>query len=333
MLNYILRRLVYMVVLLLLLSVVSFVIIQLPPGNYIDTLVENMRARGVVVDQEQIDSLVRQYGFDQSMTVQYFKWMGNLLQGDMGKSYIYNESVTKLIGERLALTVVLSLLSLIITYAIAIPIGIYSATHQYSALDYLMMVLGFAGIAIPNFLLALIFMFIFFKYFNWSVGGLFSPEYQVAAWSFGKLLDFLKHLPIPLVVVGVSGTAGMIRVMRASLLDELRKQYVITARAKGLEERKLLFKYPIRVAINPMVSTIGGLLPSIVSGSTLISIVLSLPTVGPLLLQALLGQDMYLAASMVMLLSALGIIGTLLSDMLLVVVDPRIRFERQVGVR
>ncbi len=333
MLNYILRRLVYMVVLLLLLSVVSFVIIQLPPGNYIDTLVENMRARGVVVDQEQIDSLVRQYGFDQSMTVQYFKWMGNLLHGDMGKSYIYNESVTKLIGERLALTVVLSLLSLIITYVIAIPIGIYSATHQYSALDYLFMVLGFAGIAVPNFLLALIFMFIFFKYFGWSVGGLFSPEYQVASWSFGKLLDFLKHLPIPLVVVGVSGTAGMIRIMRASLLDELRKQYVITARAKGLEERKLLIKYPIRVAINPMVSTIGGLLPSIVSGSTLISIVLSLPTVGPLLLQALLGQDMYLAASMVMLLSALGIIGTLLSDMLLVVVDPRIRFERQVGVR
>jgi peptide/nickel transport system permease protein len=239
--------------------------------------------------------------------------------------------VVKLIGERLVLTIVLSLLSLILTYAIAIPIGIYSATHQYSVVDYIFMVFGFIGLAVPNFLLALIFMFIFFKYFGWSVGGLFSPDYQLAPWSLGKVVDFLKHLPIPLVVVGVGGTAGMIRVMRGCLLDELRKQYVITARAKGLEERRLLFKYPIRVAINPMVSTIGGLLPSIVSGSTLISIVLSLPTVGPLLLQALLGQDMYLASSMVMLLSALGIIGTILSDMLLVVVDPRIRFEKQAG--
>lgn len=331
MLGYILQRIVYMIILLFVLSIVSFVIIQLPPGNYLDTLIENMRARGVTVDQEQIDSLTRQYGFDQPMYAQYLKWMWNLMHGDMGKSYIWNESVTKLIGERLALTVVLSLLSLILTYAIAIPIGIYSATHQYSVADYFFIFLGFIGLATPNFLLALVLMFLFFRYLGMDVGGLFSIQYQLAPWSLAKVWDMVKHLPIPIIVVGTQGTAGMIRVMRGCLLDELRKQYVITARAKGVSERRLLFKYPIRIAINPMVSTIGGLLPHLVSGATITSIVLSLPTTGPILMRALLAQDMYLAASCLFLLSILGVIGVLISDLLLVAVDPRIRFEKRAA--
>ena len=331
--SYIIRRLFYMVILLLVLSVVAFVIIQLPPGDYLSSLIENMRARGIQVEAEQIRSLEKQYGLDLPVYMQYFKWVWNLLQGDMGRSFQWNEPVTKLIGERLALTVSISLLTLVLTYIIAIPIGIYSATHQYSIGDYAFTIFGFIGLATPNFLLALILMFLFFKYFGWSVGGLFSPEYQLAPWSFAKIVDLLKHLPIPLIVIGTAGTAGMIRVMRGSLLDELRRQYVITARAKGLSERRMLLKYPIRVAINPMVSTIGYILPSIISGATLTAIVISLPTIGPLLLRALQAQDMYLAGSMVMLLSALGIVGTLISDMLLVVVDPRIRFERKAASR
>ena len=312
-------------------SVLSFIIIQLPPGDYLSSLIENMRARGIQVEAEQIRALERQYGLDLPVTMQYFKWVWNLLQGDMGRSFQWNEPVTKLIGERLVLTVSISLLTLIITYVVAIPIGIYSATHQYSVGDYTFTIFGFVGLATPNFLLALILMFLFYKYFGWSVGGLFSPDYQLASWSFAKVVDLLKHLPIPLIVIGTAGTAGMIRVMRGSLLDELQRQYVVTARSKGLKEGRVLVKYPIRVAINPMVSTIGYILPQIISGATLTAIVISLPTIGPLLLRALQAQDMYLAGSMVMLLSALGIVGTLISDMLLVAVDPRIRFERQAA--
>lgn len=326
--HYIIRRLFYMVVLLLLLSVVSFIIIQLPPGDYLSTLIANLEQRGIRVAQEQIRELEERYGLHLPVYQQYFKWMWNLLQGDMGRSFAYDKPVTSLIGERMALSVGISLLTLIITYVIAIPIGIYSATHQYSVADYGFTFFGFIGLATPNFLLALILMFVLFKYLGWSVGGLFSPEYQLAPWSFSKLVDLLKHLPVPLIVIGTAGTAGMIRVMRATLLDELGKQYVITARAKGVGERRLLIKYPIRVAINPMVSTIGGLLPAIIAGETLTSIVVNLPTIGPLLLFALKSQDMYLAGSIVMLLSGLGIIGTLVSDILLVVVDPRIRFEQ-----
>jgi peptide/nickel transport system permease protein len=321
-----------MIILVVVLSIVSFVLIQLPPGNYLDILLANMEANGFLTEdiiEETVDQLVRQYGFDLPIYGQYFKWFGNFIRGDMGRSFIYNQPVSRLIGERLALTVTVSLLTLVFTYLVAIPIGIYSATHQYSLVDYGMMGLGFIGLATPNFLLALILMFVAFKYLGWSVGGLFSPEYLTAPWSFGRVIDLIKHLPIPIIVIGTAGTAGMIRVMRATLLDELRKNYVVTARSKGLGERRLLIKYPIRVAINPMVSHIGGILPAIVSGSTITAIVISLPTVGPLLLQALLAQDMYLASSMVMFLGILGLIGTLISDLLLVVVDPRIRFERQ----
>ena len=333
MLSYIIRRIIYMIVVLLVLSVVSFFIIQLPPGDFLTAFIENMRAQGTVVSEEQIMSLKSYYGLDQPMYLQYLRWLGNLLQGDLGQSFQWNQPVTELIKERLALTVTISLISLVLTYLIAIPIGIYSATHQYSLGDYAFTVFGFMGLATPNFLLALVLMFLLYKYAGWSVGGLFSPEYVVAPWSLGKVVDLLKHLPIPLVVISTAGTAWTIRVMRGCLLDELKKQYVITARSKGLTERSLLMKYPIRIAINPVISTIGGLLPTIISGATLTAIVISLPTIGPLLLRALRAQDMFLAGSMLMLLSALGIIGNLISDMLLVAIDPRIRFENQAQVR
>ena len=333
MLSYIVRRFLYMIVLLLVLSVVSFIIIQLPPGDYLSAMIENLKNRGIRLDAEEIAGLEKRYGLDLPVYQQYLKWLLNLLRGDMGTSFIWNQPVTKLIGSRLALTVSISLLTLVLTYAVAIPIGVYSATHQYSVSDYAFTVFGFLGLATPNFLLALILMYLFFVHFGWSVGGLFSPEYALEPWSFGKIVDLLKHLPVPLIVIGTSGTAGLIRVMRSTLLDELRKQYVVTARAKGVSERRLLFRYPIRIAINPMVSTIGGLLPAIISGATLTSIVISLPTVGPLLLRALQNQDMYLAGSLVMLLSAFGILGTIISDMLLVVVDPRIRFEKEAATR
>ncbi len=329
MLSYIIRRLVYMVVLLVMLSVATFIIIQLPPGDYLTTLVANMRRANVVLSEEAVAVLTERYGLGRPLHIQYLTWFGNLLKGDMGESFIWEAPVTEIVGERLALTVTLSISTLIVTYLIAIPIGIYSATHQYSVADYSFTTLGFIGLATPNFLLALILMFLFYKYFGWSVGGLFSPEYQLAPWSLGKVIDLIKHFPIPLLVIGTAGAASLIRIMRATLLDELGKLYVITARAKGVSERSLLFRYPVRVAVNPVVSTIGWLLPETISGATLTAIVLSLPTVGPLLLRALEAQDMYLAGSMVMLLSALGILGTLISDLLLVVVDPRIRFERQ----
>lgn len=329
MLNYLIRRVLYMVVVLVILSAVSFIIIQLPPGDFLSMLIENMNSRGTVVSEQEMRTLEKHYGLDQPLFVQYLKWLANLLRGDMGRSFQWNQPVTELIRERLALTVTISLATLLLTYLIAIPIGIYSATHQYSFGDYTFTVLGFAGLATPNFLLALILMFLLYKYTGWSVGGLFSPEYSAAPWSLAKFVDLLKHLPIPLIVIGTAGTAWTIRVMRGCLLDELKKQYVITARSKGLHERSLLMKYPIRIAINPVISTIGGLLPTIISGATLTSIVISLPTIGPLLLRALQAQDMFLAGSMLMLLSALGIIGNLISDMLLVVVDPRIRFEKQ----
>lgn len=325
--GYLIRRLIYMIVLLFLLSVVSFLIIQLPPGDYLSTMIARMRSVGLEVDRVVIAQFEARYGLDLPIYQQYFVWFGNLLQGDLGQSFLYNEPVIDLIQERILLSAAITFGTLVVTYLIAIPIGIYSATHQYSFMDYLFTVLGFIGLAVPNFLLALILMFLAFKYFGVSVTGLFSREYLDAAWSWGKFLDLLKHLPIPLFVIGTAGTASLIRILRGSLLDELRKQYVTTARAKGVPERRLLFKYPFRVAINPIISHIGYLLPMLVAGETLTSIVLGLPTVGPLLLEALLQQDMYLAGSLLMILGVLSLIGVLLSDILLVIVDPRIRFD------
>lgn len=329
MLSYIVRRLLYMVVLLLALSFFSFVLIELPPGDFLDNRIQQLRNLGVQIDLEEIRTLEDRYGLNLPFMSRYGLWMRNLARGDLGDSLARNQPVTQLIGERLPLTLTITLLALLITYAIAIPLGIYSATHQYSFTDYTFTVLGFFGLAMPNFLLALVLMFVFYRYFGWSVGGLFSPEFEFSRWSAAKLLDLLKHLPIPLFVIATAGTAGTMRVMRATLLDELRKQFVLTGRAKGLEERRLLFKYPLRVALNPLVSTNGGLLRDLLSGETLTAIVVGLPTIGPLLLDALLSQDMYLAGSLVLVLGALAVAGILISDLLLVVVDPRIRFGRE----
>ena len=329
MLSYIIHRSLYMIIILLVVSLVAFIIIQLPPGDYLTTMIINLKARGMIVNEEIIRSLEKQYGLDLPIYTQYFKWVWNMLHGDFGKSFQWNEPVSKLISERLPLTVTISILTMLFVYSVAIPIGIYSATHQYSIGDYTFTIAGFAGLAIPNFLLALVSMFILWKYFGFSAGGLFSPDYQIAPWSLGKIIDMLKHLPIPIIVIGTAGTAGLIRVMRGCLLDELRKQYVITARTKGVSERRLLFKYPIRIAVNPIISTIGWTLPGIVSGETIVAIVLSLPTTGPLLFGALIAQDMYLAGSTVMFLTFLTVIGTLISDILLVWIDPRIRYEKK----
>lgn len=329
MLSYIVRRLLYMVVLLLALSFFSFVLIELPPGDFLDNRIQRLRNLGVQIDLEEIRTLEDRYGLNLPFMSRYGLWMRNLARGDLGDSLAQNLPVTQLIGQRLPLTLTITLLALLITYAIAIPLGIYSATHQYSFTDYTFTVLGFFGLAMPNFLLALVLMFLFYRYFGWSVGGLFSPEFEFSRWSAAKLLDLLKHLPIPLFVIATAGTAGTMRVMRATLLDELRKQFVLTGRAKGLEERRLLFKYPLRVALNPLVSTNGGLLRDLLSGETLTAIVVGLPTIGPLLLDALLSQDMYLAGSLVLVLGALAVAGILISDLLLVVVDPRIRFGRE----
>lgn len=324
---YIVRRMIYMVILLVLLSIVSFVIIELPPGDYLTTMVNRLRDLGVTVDRAYLEAYEERYGLNLPLHERYLRWFGNLLQGDLGESFIYDEPVADLIRERVVLSAIITLGTLLVTYIIAIPIGVYSATHQYSPLDYFFTFLGFIGLAIPNFLLALVLMFLAFRLFGWSVGGLFSREFVAAPWSFAKFVDLLKHLPVPLIVIGTAGTASLIRVLRGSLLDELRKQYVVTARAKGVSERRLLFKYPFRVAINPIISQIGYILPMLVAGEALTSIVLSLPTVGPLLLQALQQQDMYLAGSLLMVLGALAMLGILISDILLVVVDPRIRFE------
>ena len=330
MLSYLVRRVIYMLLLLLVLSFVSFVLIELPPGDALSTMIQQMRASGRSVSAEDIRVLEQRYALNQPFLLRYSKWLFNLLQGNMGQSLIHGMPVNRLISERYWLTVTISFSSLVFVYVVAVPIGIYSATHQYSPGDYVFTVFGFMGLATPNFLLALLLQFVIYRWTNWSVGGLYSPEYALAPWSFGKLVDVLKHLPAPLIVIGTAGTAGLIRVLRATLLDELPKQYVVTARTKGVGETSLLFKYPVRIAINPIVSGIGGVLPSLVSGEAITAIVLSLPTIGPLLLEALLGQDMFLAGSIVMLVSALGLIGTLISDILLVIVDPRIKFEERV---
>ena len=327
MLSYIIRRIIYMILLLVVLSFVSFVLIELPPGDAIATMVNQWRQSGRSVAMDDIRELEARYGLDKPFHVRYLRWASNLLRGNMGQSIIYGQPVARLIGERFTLTVCLTFATMILTFMIAIPIGIYSATHQYSFEDYAATTFGFIGQATPNFLLALLLLFLIYRFTNWSVGGLFTARYAFEPWSFAKLVDLLKHLPVPLIVIGTAGTAGLIRTLRATLLDELPRQYVVTARAKGVGERELLFKYPVRIALNPIVSGIGGILPALVSGETITAIVLSLPTIGPLLLEALLGQDMFLAGSMVMVLSALGLSGALIADFLLVVVDPRIRFE------
>ena len=327
MLTLVLRRILWMIPTLLIISLISFTIIQLPPGDYLTSYIAALEATGESVTEEQAAALRARYNLDAPIHVQYVKWLGGLVQGDLGMSFEWNKPVTELIGERLFLTVVISLVTLTFTWAIAIPIGIVSAVKQYSVWDYLFTFVGFIGLATPGFLLALILMFVGYRVFDVSAGGLFSPEYESAPWSLAKAGDLAAHLWIPVIIIGLAGTAGLIRVMRGNLLDELRKLYVVTARAKGVSPVKLLLKYPVRVAVNPIISTVGWLLPSIVSGSVIVAVVLGLPTIGPLLLRALMNQDMYLAGSMVMILSSLTVIGTLISDLLLLWLDPRIRYE------
>ena len=328
MLGFITRRVLYMIPTFIAVSIVAFAIIQLPPGDYLTTLVASMASQGETVDPAALEALRARYGLGEPMYVQYFKWMSNIfLRGDFGHSFEWNQPVIDLIWSRLALTFMLSLSTLLFVWAVALPVGIYSAVRQYSLGDYTFTFLGFIGLAIPNFLLALVLMYVAFKYFNQSVGGLFSPDYQEAAWTWAKLKDLLAHLWIPIVIIGTAGTASLIRVMRANLLDELHKPYVVTARAKGLPEWQVIMRYPVRVALNPFVSTIGWVLPALISGEAIVSIVLSLPTTGPLLLRSLMSQDMYLAGSFILMLSTLTILGTLLSDILLALLDPRIRLE------
>lgn len=326
---YIARRFLYMVILLLLSTVVSFAIIVLPPGDYLTSYVAQLEAQGGEVTDDQIASLRAAYGLGDPEHVQYIKWMRGLLtEGDLGRSFAWRAPVTEIIMDRLPMTLVVSLGATLLVYLIAIPIGIYSAVRKYSPGDYVASFIGFIGLAMPNFLIGLILLMLFYKWFGISVGGLFSSDMKSAPWSWDKFLDLLIHLPVPMLVIGLSGTAAIIRVMRATVLDELQKPYVETARAKGVSEWRLILKYPVRVALNPIVSTIGWLLPVIISGETITAIVLNLPTIGPVLLQSLLTEDMFLASGIVLILTALTIVGTFISDMALMWVDPRIRMVR-----
>lgn len=329
MLQFTIRRILYMIPTLFMVSIISFVIIQLPPGDYLTSVVTAMTATGETIDASALAAMEQRYGLGQPIYVQYWKWIsGILLRGDFGQSFEWNQPVNELIWGRLALTFTISLVTLLFTWMLAFPIGIYSAVRQYSVGDYVATIIGYIGLATPNFLLALILMYIGFKYLNQSVGGLFSPEFADAPFSLAKMWDLFQHLWIPVIIIGTAGTAGLIRIMRANLLDELHKPYVVTARAKGMTETSLTLKYPVRVALNPFVSTVGWTLPVLVSGAAIVSIVLSLPTTGPLLLRALLSQDMYLAGSFILLLSVLTIVGTLISDILLAWLDPRIRLTQ-----
>ena len=325
MLRFIIRRILLMIPTVIAISILSFLIIQAPPGNYVTTYIAALEARGDMVDEQMIAALNARYGMNQPIYIQYFKWSRNLIQGDLGMSMAYNEPVSTLIAERLPLTMLVSSVSLLFVYAVGIPIGMISATQQYSVKDYIFTFIGFIGLAVPNFLFALVLLWFYFVITGNVMLGLFSVEYQIASWSFAKLIDLLKHLWMPAIVIGTAGTAGLIRIMRANILDELKKQYVVVARSKGLPERKILYKYPFRLAMNPVISTIGWTLPGLINGELLTSLVLGLPTLAPIFLNSLLTQDMFLAGSIVFILTTLTIIGTLISDMLLAWVDPRIK--------
>lgn len=331
MLGFLIRRTLTMIVTMLVISVLVFVIIQLPPGDYLTTYIEELKSQGESVDPKKIEFLREQYGLDRPLYEQYLGWVTGLMRGDLGYSFEYNLPVADIVGDRLFLSMLLNIATVIFVYLVSFPIGIYSATHQYSWSDHGITLLGLLGLATPNFLLALILLYLGNVWFGTSIGGLMDPEYIDQPWSWGKAWSVVEHLWVPVVVIGTAGTAGMIRRLRANLLDELQKQYVETGRAKGLPERRLLWKYPLRMALNPFIADIGSLLPQIVSGSVIVSAVMSLPTTGPMLLEALQSQDMFLAGSFLMFLALLTVVGMFLSDVLLAVLDPRIRLEG--GVR
>ena len=325
MINYIAQRLLIMVPTLVGISLITFIIIQLPPGDFLSTMIAECEAQGESSCADQVEIYRQEFGLDQPVWKQYLFWVGGLLQGDLGLSFEYNKPVNEVIGESLFLTIIVASTTIIFTWVVAFPIGVYSATHQYSWGDHGLTFIGFLGLATPNFLLALVLLFLANVWFGTSIGGLMDPKYLDQPWTWGKFVSVLEHLWIPVVVIGTSGTAGLIRRLRANLLDELQKQYVVTARAKGLSPSKALLKYPLRMALNPFIADIGNLLPQVISGAVIVSVVLSLPTTGPILLRALQTQDMFLAGSFLMCLAMLTVIGVLISDLLLAVLDPRIR--------
>ena len=328
MVNFILRRSLILIPFLVLISIISFIVIQLPPGTYVDTYVNNLKLQGGTVSEEQKASIEAMYGLDKPLPVQYGIWITNIvLHGNFGNSFRYNRPVTDILQERIPRTVSISLVSIFLTWLIAVPLGILSAVKQYSFWDHLFTFISLLGLAVPGFLLALILMYAVYAKTGWMISGLFSPEFRAEPWSIAKFTDMLKNIWLPLLVLSITGVAGIIRVLRASLLDELNKQYVTTARAKGLSEWQLILQYPIRIAINPLISTLGWMLPAVVGGEIVISKVLNLPTTGPILLEATTAQDMYLAGGIVMILSVLTVIGTFISDILLAVNDPRIRMN------
>jgi peptide/nickel transport system permease protein len=326
MLKYFIKRLAGCLVMIAILSFVTFVIIDLPEGDFLSTYIANMMASGRTVDQSEIDQLVIMYGLDQPLLAKYTNWIrGIITRGDFGTSFSWNRPVRDILRERMPLTIFLVLITLLFQWLVSVPIAIYSATHQYNPLDYIFNVFGFIGLSIPSFLLGLVVVYALYKLFNFPVTGLFSSGYDTAPWSMGKFLNLLSHIWLPVIILGAQGTASLIRTIRGNLIDELPKQYVTTARAKGLEEKKLLFRYPIRVAINPSVSTIGWALPAIFSNEIITATVLNLESVGPVFLQSIKSQDMYLAGSVLLVLCTVTILGTVLSDILLAALDPRIR--------
>lgn len=327
MVSYVVRRFLAGLLTIWAATVISFIAIQLPPGDFVTSYIANLQSTGTVISAEEAEAIRIQYGLDRPMYVQYAKWMGLMLQGNFGMAMEYNRPVREVIGDRMTLTVIVSVAAVILIWALALPIGIYSAVRQYSLRDYFFTFIGFIGIAVPNFMLALVVLYVGFKYLNVEqIGGLFSPGMNLEPWGWPKIWDMLKHLPLPAVILGMAGIAEVVRIMRANLLDELRKPYVVTARAKGLAETRVIMKYPVRAALNPFASTIGYIFPFIVSGSIIVSLVLSLPTVGPLLFKALIAQDLFLSGTILLLLSVLTVIGTFVSDLILMWIDPRIRF-------
>ena len=325
MLGYVVRRLLIMIPTLLVISFLVFLIIQAPPGDYLSSVVAECQARGETGCSDRIEMLRQQYHLDRPFIVQYGYWLFGLLRGDLGFSFEYQLPVTQVVGERLWLTIVVTFATVLFTWVVAFPIGVYSATHQYSLSDYAVTFFGILGLAVPSFLFALVLLYLANVYLGLSIGGLMDPDYIDRPWTWGKIGSILEHLWIPTIVIGGSGTAGMIRRLRANLLDELHKQYVVTARAKGLSPGRLLLKYPLRMSLNPFIADIGTLLPELVSGAVVVSVVMSLPTTGPMLLDALRSQDMYLAGSFLMFLALLTVVGVLLSDLALAALDPRIR--------
>lgn len=327
MLQYLLKRILVMIPTLLVISALVFIIIQLPPGDYLESHIAELESQGESIDPQKIEFLRQEYGLDKPLWEQYWVWISGFVQGDLGYSFEYNLPVAEVIGDKMWLTIIVSFFTILVTWLIAFPIGIYSATHPYSWSDYGLTFVGFLGLATPNFLLALVMLYLANRYFGTSIGGLMDPEFMDQDWSWAKVKSVLEHLWIPVLVIGTSGTAGMIRRLRANLMDELRKPYVITGRAKGLGETRLLVKYPLRLSLNFFIADIGSLLPSIISGAEVVAVVLSLPTTGPILLAALQSQDMYLAGSFLMFLAALTVIGVLVSDIALALLDPRIRLQ------